>query len=320
VLASLNHPNIAAIYGADDRALIIELVGGPTLAERIAEGPIPPEEALPMACQIAEALEYAHERGVIHRDLKPANVKITPEGRVKVLDFGLAAVAHASAPGAVDPPSSATLTMRATQLGTIMGTAAYMSPEQASGKVVDKRTDIWSFGIVLWEMLTGHRLFDGETISHTLADLLRGEIDWKKLPQNTPPAILNLLKRCLDRDTKGRLRDIGEARIVLESPHEPTPAGFQPAVRAAWVTSTAIFAIAASALTVLYFRQTPAPTQLMRFTVSPPEKGSFSFWMGISPDGRHLGFTAAGADGISRLWVRSWIHWQRGHCLALRGK
>ena len=206
VLASLNHPNIAAIHGVEERALILELVEGSTLAERITTGSILLDEALPIAKQIAEALEYAHDRGVIHRDLKPANIKVTPDGKVKVLDFGLAAVAQASAAGPADPSSSPTLTMRATQMGVIMGTAAYMSPGQAAGKPADKRADIWSYGVVLWEMLTGNRLFEGETISHTLADVLRAPIDFGKLPADTPLAIRELLRRCLDRDVKTRLR------------------------------------------------------------------------------------------------------------------
>src|ERR1700686_3990021 len=183
VLASLNHPNIAAIYGLEEsggmRALVMELVEGPTLAERIAAGPLPLEETLHIAKQIADALEAAHEKGIVHRDPKPANVKITPEGVVKVLDFGLAKAPEQSAPISASSP---TLTMRATQLGVIMGTAAYMSPEQASANPVDKRADIWSFGVVLWEMLTGRELFSGETVSHTLADVLRAEIDVRKLP------------------------------------------------------------------------------------------------------------------------------------------
>src|ERR1700730_4840760 len=216
VLAALNHPNIAQIHGLEERALILELVEGPTLAERISQGPLPLDEALNVAKQIAEALEAAHEKGITHRDLKPANIMITPAGVVKILDFGLAAVTPPSAAREGDPANSPTLTMRATQAGMIMGTAAYMSPEQASGKPVDKRADIWSFGVVLWEMLTGHRLFDGETISHVLADVLRGPIDFDKLPKETPRAIRDLLRRCLDRDVKNRLRDIGEARVALD--------------------------------------------------------------------------------------------------------
>src|SRR5579862_1248323 len=174
VLASLNHPNIAAIYGVEERALVMELVEGETLAERIAQGPMAVEDALPILCQLIDALEYAHEKNIIHRDLKPANIKITPEGKVKVLDFGLAkALTPEMAAG--NPASSPTLTMRSTVLGTLLGTAAYMAPEQARGQNVDKRADIWAFGVVLYEMLTGEQLFHGETISDTLAAVLRQE-------------------------------------------------------------------------------------------------------------------------------------------------
>ena len=216
VLASLNHPHIAQIYGVEERALVMELVEGEQL-----KGPLPLDTALDYATQVAEALEAAHEKGIVHRDLKPANIMITPEGVVKVLDFGLAAVAPASA-GDPNPVNSPTLTMRATQAGMIMGTAAYMSPEQASGKPVDKRADIWSFGVVLFEMLSGRNLFEGETISHTLADVLRAPIDLAKLPAGTPAKIRDLLKRCLERNVKNRLRDIGDARIIIE---EAEPAG-----------------------------------------------------------------------------------------------
>ena len=221
VLASLNHPNIATIHGVEESggapALVMELVEGPTLEDRIAEGPIPVAEALPIAREIAEGLDYAHERGIIHRDLKPANVKLTGDGTVKILDFGLAKaldpVAGASSP---DVTRSPTITAAATQAGVILGTAAYMSPEQARGRPADKRSDIWAFGCVLWEMLTGKRLFSGETVSDTLAAVLRAEIDWESLPAGTPPAIRRLLERCLDRDPKRRLRDVGEARIAME--------------------------------------------------------------------------------------------------------
>src|SRR5215471_5861604 len=215
VLASLNHPGIAAIYGVEDRALVMELVEGPTLAERIAQGPIPPEEALPIARQIAEALEYAHERNIVHRDLKPANIKITPEGRVKVLDFGLAkALVAETALG--NPASSPTLTMRSTQIGVLLGTAAYMSPEQAKGKTVDKRADVWAFGVVLIEMLTGRRLYGGETVSDTLAAVLLKEPPLEGLTGDTPPGIRQLLRRCLAKDAQQRLRDIGDARIAID--------------------------------------------------------------------------------------------------------
>ena len=195
VLASLNHPGIAAIYGleeADDtRALVLELVEGPTLADRISQGPIPVDEALPIAKQIAEALEAAHEAGVIHRDLKPANIKVREDGTVKVLDFGLAKALDTTPEG--DPSLSPTLTAAATQMGVIMGTAAYMSPEQASGETTDKRSDIWSFGVVLFEMLTGQRLFTGKTVSHVLASVLKTDPDWKALPTTMPLPLTRLL-------------------------------------------------------------------------------------------------------------------------------
>jgi serine/threonine protein kinase len=295
VLASLNHPNIAVIHGVEERALILELVEGDTLAERIAAGPIPFEEALPIAKQIAEALEYAHERGVIHRDLKPANIKITPDGKVKVLDFGLAAVAQASAAGPADPLSSATLTMRATQIGVIMGTAAYMSPEQVSGKPVHKRADIWSFGVVLWEMLTGRQLFEGKTISHTLADVLRAGIDLGKLPKDTPAATRNLLRRCLDRDIRKRLRDIGEGRIILEEPMEeaaPAPAGtITPRGRAMlpWILAALATVVAAG---IAWRATRPADRPLMWLSVDlgPDARAMRDFTAAISPDGTRLVF------------------------------
>src|SRR6266567_2620675 len=216
-VAALNHPNICHVYDVGPNYLVMELVEGPTLAERIVSGAIPLEEALAIARQIADALEAAHEKGIVHRDLKPANIMITPEGVVKVLDFGLATAAQSPASDGRDPANSPTLTMGVSQTGMILGTAGYMSPEQASGRSVDKRADIWAYGVVLWEMLTGPRLFDGETISHTLADVLRGEIDFDKLPAGTPRAVRELLRRCLDRNVKNRLRDIGEARVAIEN-------------------------------------------------------------------------------------------------------
>ena len=307
VLAALNHPNIAAIYGVEERALVMELVEGPTLAERIEHGAIPLDEALPIAKQIAEALEYAHERGVIHRDLKPANIKITPEGRVKVLDFGLAK-ALASEPIAANPAASPTLTMRATVAGVILGTAAYMSPEQARGQQVDKRSDIWSFGVVLHEMLTGRALFHAPTVSDTLAAVLRADLDWSALPADLPPNIRTMLRRSLERDPKRRLRDIGDARLELEQPAPQQTPVMQPARRPgriAWIAATAVFAIAAVALALVHFRESPAPAQRIRFSLSPPEKVSLGAWMQMSPDGRHLGFISTGGDGISRVWLRS---------------
>jgi serine/threonine-protein kinase len=219
VLASLNHPNIASIYGLEESngfmALAMELVEGPTLADRIAAGPIPLEETLIIARQIAAALEAAHERGIIHRDIKPANIKVTDDATVKVLDFGLAKVFADEAPD-VDLSHSPTL-IKGTQAGMILGTAAYMSPEQAKGKVVDKRSDVWSFGCVLFEMLTGKPSFSGETLTDILASVVRAEPDWNLLPASTPEVIRRLLFRCLTKDQKQRLRDIGEARIAIEN-------------------------------------------------------------------------------------------------------
>jgi len=207
VLAALNHPHIAAIYGLEKsgnvEALVLELVEGETLAEKIAAGPVPIEEALAIARQIADALEAAHEKGIVHRDLKPANVKVTPDGKVKVLDFGLAKAltGDRSSP---DVTHSPTLTAAATQAGVVIGTAAYMSPEQARGRSVDKRADIWAFGAVLYEMLSGRKAFEGETVSDTLAAVLRADIDWAALPRETPSSVRRVLRRCLDRDPPTR--------------------------------------------------------------------------------------------------------------------
>jgi eukaryotic-like serine/threonine-protein kinase len=218
-LASLNHPNIAAIYGIEEssgqaglRALVMELVEGDDLSTLIARGPMPHADAAPIARQIAEALEAAHEHGIIHRDLKPANVKVRADGTVKVLDFGLAKALSPEGSGAsADAMNSPTLTARATQMGLIIGTAAYMAPEQAKGKPVDRRADIWAFGVVLYEMLSGKRAFEGEDISETLAAVLTREPEFAILPSSTPSALVVLMRRCLERDPKRRLRDIGEA-------------------------------------------------------------------------------------------------------------
>ena len=220
LLASLNHPHIAAIYGLEDadgvKALVLELVEGPTLADRIAQGPIPLDEAIPIARQIAEALEAAHEQGIIHRDLKPANIKLRSDGTVKVLDFGLAKALD-PAPASIDASQSPTITSPAmTRMGVIMGTAAYMSPEQARGKTVDKRSDIWAFGCVLYEMLTGRRAFEGEDISDTLANVLKIDPNWQALPAEVPAAIRALLRRCLDKDRRTRVSDISTALFVLD--------------------------------------------------------------------------------------------------------
>jgi len=313
VLASLNHPHIAAIYGVEERALVMELVDGPTLAERIRQGPIPLSEALPIAKEIAMALEYAHEKSIIHRDLKPANVKLTAEGRAKVLDFGLAkALSNDPAPG--DPASSPTLTMRATLAGVILGTAAYMSPEQARGAAADRRSDIWSFGVMLYEMLTGRQIFGGETVSDSLAAVLKTEPDWSALPHGTPAAIRRLLRRALERDRKRRLPDIADARLeideALSAPTEAAaPQAAPPPARRAfgWLnTAVAVAAlIGLAALAFVPFRET-APLRPIRFQIPPPEDASFEVYgMALSPDGRRLAFIASNAVGHSMLWLRS---------------
>src|SRR5690242_659229 len=220
VLASLNHPNIAVLYVFEEsngtRALAMELVDGPMLAERIKEGPLALEEALPIAKQIAEPLEYAHERSIIHRDLKPSNVKLTAVGQVKLLDFGLAKALEGETSDE-ELQNSPTLTAAATRAGVMLGTAAYMAPEQARGKRVDRRADIWAFGCVFYEMLTGRGAFDGETTSDILACVIRAEPDWSSLPGPIPSRIRELLRRCLQKDPKQRLQAIGEARIAVEA-------------------------------------------------------------------------------------------------------
>jgi eukaryotic-like serine/threonine-protein kinase len=300
VLASLNHPNIAAIYGVESRALVMELVDGPTLADRIAQGPIPLDEALDIARQIGDALEAAHEKGIVHRDLKPANIKITPEGRVKVLDFGLAK-AMAGDITAASPVNSPTVTMQATAPGVILGTAGYMAPEQAKSKPVDRRADIWAFGVVLYEMLTGGFLFAGATISDTLAAVLTREPDLERVPAR----VRKLLQGCLEKEPKRRLRDIGDAWRLVEEPAVP---GATPRARHArplpWIVAGAL-GLAAATLAVVHFREMPAPASLTRFMVPPPDKGAFSQWLALSPDGRHLAFTGLGADGTLHVWLRS---------------
>jgi serine/threonine-protein kinase len=303
VLASLNHPNIAHIYGVEEHALVMELVEGEDL-----HGPLPLDTALQYARQIAEALEAAHEKGIIHRDLKPANIKVTPQGVVKMLDFGLAAMVQGPASVAGDPSASPTLTMRATQAGMIMGTAAYMSPEQAAGKPADRRADIWSFGVVLWEMLTGQRLFQGETVSHTLADVLRAEIDLAALPTGTPPAVRALLRRCLDRNVRNRLRDIGEARVALETAMQPSaeiaPPPARPAGKLPWIAAAAAL-IAAAVFGALYWRATrPVPRAMQRFDIPFTPVNPVRMTFAISPDGTRLAYVARGQDGIQRLFTR----------------
>jgi Tol biopolymer transport system component len=316
VLASLNHPNIAAIYGVEDSgpvpALVMELVEGPTLAERLSAGPLPLDEALPMARQIAEALEAAHDRGIIHRDLKPANIKITPDGAVKVLDFGLAKALDAE-PGGSDQSHSPTLSIAATRAGVMLGTAGYMSPEQVRGSPSDRRADVWAFGVVLFEMLVGRQLFRGETVSDTLAAVLTREPDLSQLPDSTPPALRRLLARCLDRDRKHRLQAIGEARIILEEPLDPSrdregavpapaPAAPPRARFLPWAVAALALAVAL-VLAFLYFRQPASETRAVRFSISPPEKTTIDTFA-LSPDGRYLAL-AVFSEARNSLWLRA---------------
>jgi eukaryotic-like serine/threonine-protein kinase len=317
VLASLNRSNIASIYGLEDsgatHALVMELVEGPTLAERIRTGAIPISEALPIAKQMCEALEYAHERGIVHRDLKPSNVKVTSDDAVKVLDFGLAKALEGDA-SSVDFANSPTISRLATQAGVLLGTAAYMSPEQAKGKAVDRRADIWAFGCVLYEMLTGKMAFRGESVTDTLSAVIRTEPDWSKLPPATPVRVRVLLQRCLQKDPKQRLQAIGDARIsldeVLAGVPDPTSAGatVRPAKRwLLWLAGGAagVLVLAAVLLALLYSHQKPIATRAMRFEIPLPEKVPAGGGFALSPDGRKLAFIGTSADGQVRLWVRS---------------
>lgn len=306
-LASLNHPNIAQIYAVEQEAIVMELVTGSTLT-----GKVPFHSAIQYARQIAEALEAAHEKGIVHRDLKPGNIMVTPEGSIKVLDFGLAVISQpAAVPAGFNETDAPTVTVAPTMPGVILGTPAYMSPEQASGKPVDKRADIWAFGVVLYEILTGAKLFDGETMSEILADVLRGPINFEKLPEHTPGAIRTLLIRCLDRDPKTRLRDIGEARVVLSRPLNDVVARQKPKARTwlAW-TLAAVLAVTTAALGIIQWSKRERPPRMIATTLLPPPDRDF-FVGGaypvpaISPDGTQVVFAARKEGETPQLWVRT---------------
>jgi serine/threonine protein kinase len=308
-ISALNHPNICTLYDIGPNYLVMELVEGPTLTERIKEGALPLEEALAIARQIADALEAAHDQGIVHRDLKPDNIKIKPDGTVKVLDFGLATAVVA--PGAATlstwqaPSTSAAKSGPLTEAGMILGTVPYMAPEQAQGNPADKRADIWAFGVVLYEMLTGQRLFRGKTVADTLAAVLTKEPEWNRVPAKALP----LLRRCLVRDPKRRLRDIGDAMALLEDAPDltrPRPPSIAK-TSLAW-SAVGLLLLAIILLSYVHFRAPSLATpELQRFQVLLPEKvslqGNRAF--SLSPDGRTLAFPLTSADGITRLWVRT---------------
>src|SRR5579872_3541737 len=327
LLAALNHPHIAAIYGLEDAgpstgsgpagvtALVMELVEGDDLAQRLARGPIPLDEALAIATQIAQALEAAHDQGIVHRDLKPANVKVRADGTAKVLDFGLAKLTESpAAPARAGASLSPTLTSPAgmTGAGVILGTAAYMSPEQARGRATDKRCDVWAFGCVLFEMLAGRRPFAGDDVSEVLAFVITKEPDWSALPAGTPAPLLKLLHRCLEKDPRRRLRDIGDGLHDIEEAGAPQPFATSavPAARAhvRWLTSAVavVVLVAACALTaVIVRRMTPAPAAaITRFPLALPQgqqfTGTLARTVAFAPDGSRLAYVAN-----NRIYVRS---------------
>ena len=320
VLAALNHPHIGAIYGFEDsgstHALVLELVEGPTLADRIAQGPIRVDEALAIARQIADALEAAHEQSVIHRDLKPANIKLRPDGVVKVLDFGLAKLAEPDGGTNVSATMSPTLSLNATTAGVILGTAAYMAPEQARGKTVDKRADIWAFGAVLFEMLTASQPFPGEDLSHVLARVIDREPDWSLLPPTLPPSPRTCLQRCLVKDPRYRMRDIGDVRLALEGAFE-TPAALTPDRNSEVGSSRAPvwrrllpvvgLSVLLSGLTaaVVWFLTRPSLGAVTRFVVTTPPDGPLRVVnrpLAIAPDGT-VAYSSVGSIYLRRSGI-----------------
>ena len=317
VLASLNHPNIAAIYGFEDtgttHALVLELVEGPTLADRIAEGPIPLVDAISIVRQIADALDAAHQQGIIHRDLKPANIKVRDDGAVKVLDFGLAKAMDPVSPGSsANAANSPTLTRNQTAMGTIIGTAAYMSPEQARGRTVDRRADIWAFGAVFYELLTGRAAFPGDTITDILAAVVTRDPDWATLPATTPASIRLLLARCLEKDPKRRLRDIGDAQLELDTDHVSGGASAVEPRRSRWPAApwilAALLAVALGAvLAATLGRGVVSGPPVRRFTIDIPAKSAPNwndFDVAISRDGTQVVYNCREGNTVS-LCLRS---------------
>jgi Tol biopolymer transport system component len=340
VLASLNHPNIAAIYGLEGQALVMELVEGDDLSAIIARGPMPLADALPIARQIADAIEAAHEQGIIHRDLKPGNVKVRADGTVKVLDFGLAKAMDRvldSGPGTLDAANSPTLTIRGTQMGMIIGTAAYMSPEQARGKAVDRRADVWAFGAIVYEMLTGKRAFDpsagsgspraaprgeGDTVQDVLTSVLRDDPNWTALPGDLPASVTRLLRRCLEKDPKRRLSAIGDARLELEERDEPNAAatvvpGSRATGRATFTAWLLPMAVGAALAAIVAFAIWPRAagdaaaggSALARLSILPPPGQTVypdSTGVAMSPDGTMVAFVIGNVNrSEGELWVRS---------------
>ncbi len=327
-LAALNHPNIAGIHGIEEsgslRALVMELAEGEDLSMIIAAGPIPLGDALPIAKQIADALEAAHELGIVHRDLKPANIKVRADGTVKVLDFGLAKAMDPTGGSSANVANSPTLTAHATAMGIIIGTAAYMAPEQARGRNVDKRADVWAFGAVLYEMLTGRQAFQGETITDVLAAVVTRDPDWAILSPSTPPAISQLLARCLDKDPKRRLRDIGDARFALESSSALSGSSARIAEPSAspklatsarpwgWIAATGICAAIALLFAAVLWRGSRQPAgaaESFELAIAPPAGAEFQIGSNLgnailSPDGTKIAFVASASKGLM-LWVRS---------------
>lgn len=338
-LASLQHTNVASVYGFEEaeglRFLVMELVSGSEITLRMDKGPVPVDEALEFARQIASGLEAAHENGIVHRDLKPANIMETTEGEVKILDFGLAQAWFGDDANQSESTSNPTLTAAMTQVGAILGTAAYMSPEQARGSNVDRRTDIWAFGVIMYEMLTGKKLFHGETISDTLAAVLRAEPDWSALPVEEAPELCRLVERCLERNPKQRLRDIGEARIFLQDGGatvtnlsfaslglDPAPAEPSNGRSSGLLVTVALLCLALGGLLGWKLLSHTEPIPVLHTMIPPPPnteydlKGAAPGPAALSPDGTKLAFTADDEEGITRLYLR---HLDKGESVALPG-